>query len=120
MLIVGALECISISWFYGFGRFKKDIALMIGEKYTNNMIFYVWNILWFAVSPGLLIVMVVLLFKDLKVIKLDDYTFPYWTHVLGQLITASTLSGIVVWAGWLVIDALFFHKRVLFFVKCFC
>lgn len=85
---------------------------MIGEKITNSKIFYVWNICWFFVSPALLLVIVVLVFKDLKQIKLNNYLFPYWTHVLGQLITASTLSGVIFWALYLFIDAAFINKRV--------
>ena len=72
----------------------------------------IWNICWFFVSPALLMVIVVLAFKDLKQIKLNNYLFPYWTHVLGQLITASTLSGVVFWAIYLLIDAAFINKRV--------
>jgi hypothetical protein len=112
VLIVGALECISISWFYGFANFRKDISLMIGKKYTDSKLFYLWNVCWAVVTPGLLIVLVVLAFRDLKPISLKNYTMPFWTHVLGELITASTLSGFIFWALYLIYDAKFVSKKV--------
>jgi len=45
-------------------------------------------------------------------IESADYKFPYWSHILGQFITASTLSGVVFWALGVLIDAIFIHKRV--------
>ena len=56
MFLVGAFEAISISWFYGFDNFRKDVELMIGKRYTKSKIFYIWNILWGIITPGLLIV----------------------------------------------------------------
>ena len=57
VLLLGALECISVSWFYGFGNLKKDISIMLGDKkYTDYKIFYVWNAFWFAITPTFLFV----------------------------------------------------------------
>jgi len=117
VLLVGAIEFISVSWFYGVENFKKDIRIMIGSKYTDNFTYYIWCALWWVISPGLLIVLVALSFKDLKKISLPDYDFPDWTHVLGSFMTASILAGWVFWSIFQIIDALFIHKKVnLFFV----
>jgi len=51
-------------------------------------------------------------FKDLKPIELDYYKFPYWTHVLGQFISASTLAGVVLWGVYAVVDSIFINKKV--------
>jgi SNF family Na+-dependent transporter len=112
VLLVGALECISISWFYGVENFKKDIRIMIGMKHTNNFTYYIWCALWWVISPGLLIILVALLFRDLKKISLPDYVFPDWTHVLGFMMTASVLAGLVLWSIVLIIDSLFISKKV--------
>lgn len=105
---------------------------MIGKKYTKHKIFYIWNVLWGVITPGLLIVnkynkktnnllklqlkvLVVLAFKDLSVIKLGNYTFPNWTHILGEFMTASTLGGFVFWAVWMAINVFFFKKKVNYF-----
>jgi hypothetical protein len=72
-------------------------------------------------------ILVVLSFRDLAPISLKNYTFPYWTHILGELITASTLSGVVFWAIYAVIDAIFINKKVFLYFSfhfllfvCFC
>ena len=112
VLLVGALEFISVSWFYGVENFKKDIRIMIGPKYTDNFTYYIWCVLWWVISPGLLIILVALLFKDLKKISLPDYIFPDWTHVLGFMMTASVLAGLVLWSIVLIFDSLFISKKV--------
>lgn len=56
VIFVGAFEAISVSWFYGFGNFKKDIELMIGKRFTKYKIFYIWNIFWAVITPGILLV----------------------------------------------------------------
>lgn len=59
--------------------------------------------------------MAILAIKDTKLIQLDNYTFPYWSHILGEIITTSTLAGTIIWAVWLVVDALFINKKVVKF-----
>lgn len=118
-------------------NFHKDLSIMIGEKAVFNKMFYYWDVCWIALIPGLLVVTVTFtnknsknipwsslnIFKYLKTltifmfiqttpIELPDYKFPYWTHIFGQCFSASTLSGIVFWAIWLIIEALFIHKKV--------
>lgn len=56
VLIVGLLECISISWFYGLRRFKKDMSLMVGADTTHSVLFYAMEFCWIALTPALLIV----------------------------------------------------------------
>ena len=50
--------------------------------------------------------------KDSQRLKIEDYEFPYWTEALGQVITASTISGTILWALYAVVDAIFINKRV--------
>lgn len=42
----------------------------------------------------------------------DGKRYPYWTTVLGNMMSASVLLGIFGWAFCTLIDALFIHKRV--------
>ena len=44
-------------------------------------------------------------------VKLID-NFPAWTLSLGNFISASTLFGVILWALYMLVDALFIHKRV--------
>ena len=43
-------------------------------------------------------------FSDIKILEIPGYKFPYWTHALGQTMTASIFGGIFFWALYLVID----------------
>ncbi|RNA03671.1 sodium- and chloride-dependent neutral and basic amino acid transporter B(0+) [Brachionus plicatilis] len=110
---VAALEAISISWFYGLNNFKKDLSLMIGEKYTNSKFFYGWYFSWFFICPVYLIVLTVLSFVNSKPLKTGSYTYPRWAQILGQLMTFSTFSGTLFWALWLIIRNLFITKKPL-------
>ena len=87
---------------------------MIGKKITNNKLFYGWYGCWACITPLLLLALVVLKFRRMEPIELNGYSFPYWTHIVGHLISASTLLGIFLWAIYALIDVLFIHKKVFF------
>ena len=112
------------------------------DNYTNSKLFYIWNVFLFAISPAILVVkthfysyysyfiadyllilvitlfclilqiLAVLAFLDMSPIILNGYHFPNWTHILGQLITSSALSGVVLGAVYIFVDSLF-HKKVI-------
>jgi len=50
-LIIGFVECIAISWVYGWNKFSEDIKLMLGKR--PNLW---WRIMWSAVTPGIVLV----------------------------------------------------------------
>ncbi len=60
VLLVGAIELISITWLYGYENFRRDISIMLGEDVTNSKCFVIWRILWQYISPAFLIVSVLL------------------------------------------------------------
>ncbi|CAF0889150.1 unnamed protein product [Brachionus calyciflorus] len=111
VFLIGALESISIAWFYGLENFKKDLSLMIGEKITESKLFYVWYVCWFLICPLYLIVLTVLTFINTTPLESGSYAYPFWAHVLGQCMTASTLSGTLFWALWLIVDNCFIKKK---------
>lgn len=80
VLIIGALECICVGWVYGYKNFRKDIALMIGEKYTNSFLTYFWSSTWLVISPVLLIALAVFSLIQYKPLQTDNYIFPYWVR----------------------------------------
>lgn len=51
-------------------------------------------------------------------IELDGVEFPYWTHILGQLLNAFIFSGIFVWGLVLAIKLLYKERNVK--ALCFC
>ena len=113
VLLVGAMECVCIGWVYGFNKFKKDIALMIGDKYANNFMSWYWRICWMFICPILLFGLAIFSIVKYKPLQLDDYVYPEWANIIGHLMTISILSGTIGWAGYMIIDALFINKRSL-------
>ena len=91
---------------------KRDIRVMLGPKFTDNWTFYIWYAMWGFISPVLMLVVVVVTFTQISQQTLGDYTFPYWTLVVGQMMTASLLLGIFLWPIYAIIDAKYFKKRV--------
>lgn len=88
---------------------------MLGTKITNHWSFNIWNVFWFFISPALLILGSALSLINSQETKRDPIQYPYWTLVLGNLISVSTLSGVVVWALYAILDVLFINKRVINF-----
>ncbi len=85
---------------------------MLGKKVTSNILFYYWDICWVFVTPAMLVALIVLNFITIQPLQLNGYTFPNWSNIFAQILTASGLFGVVIWAVYLVIDALFVNKRV--------
>ena len=55
---------------------------------------------------------VILSFMNMDHLKSGRYVYPYWTKIFGNILTSTTLSGVFIWAVYMVIDALFVNKRV--------
>ena len=62
------------------------------------------------ILKGLFIISVI----DIKGISSGGYFFPYWTLITGNLISASTLLGIIVWPIYLIILEVGIKKKVNF------
>jgi solute carrier family 6 (neurotransmitter transporter, glycine) member 5/9 len=113
VLLVGALECISITWFYGFNNFRNDIQAMLGKNITKHKLFNIWKLLWTIIIPIILLILVIFALKDSNktIIISNTYILPYWTQVLGNLITLSTIVGTIAWIIYIIIDSLFINKK---------
>ncbi|XP_033101100.1 sodium- and chloride-dependent neutral and basic amino acid transporter B(0+)-like, partial [Anneissia japonica] len=89
ILTYATLECLVISWMYGYDRFKNDIGEMIGRSRLNSNMFYYWRISWCFMTPlALIVVQVYSLIYWEKPSYNGDY--PEWAHVIGWLISATT------------------------------
>lgn len=51
LLVIGIVECIMVSWVYGYDRFAGNIEEMIGHR--PNMY---WQVVWKFVTPTIMIV----------------------------------------------------------------
>lgn len=89
---------------------------MLGEKITGHFLFNVWKILWTVVSPVVLIAVCVCGWIGSKELEPDGYEFPTWSYVTGNLMTMLTLSGVLLWAFFSLINTLFISKRVMFLI----
>lgn len=58
-------------------------------------------------------------FLNTKPLESGSYVYPQWAHILGQLMSFSTLSGSVIWAVWLIIRNLFITREVKLFYFIF-
>ena len=86
---------------------------MLGKKITGHWSFNIWNLFWFFITPSILILGSVLSLINSQETKRDSHQYPYWTLILGNLISVSTLSGVVLWALYGIVDVLFINKRVI-------
>lgn len=81
ILIAAILEIIGIIWIYGGNRFIKDIEMMIGAK---NWIFWLWwRVCWFAITPILLIAILIWSLVKFNNPEYGDIPYPTWAIVLG-------------------------------------
>ncbi|KAM6241929.1 sodium-dependent serotonin transporter-like [Spheniscus humboldti] len=85
ILAVVLLETIAVSWFYGIQRFSHDVKAMLG--FTPGMF---WKLCWVAISPALLVFIVVSSLLDQSPLTLFDYQYPEWSISVGYLIGASS------------------------------
>jgi hypothetical protein len=51
---------------------------MIGKHYTGMSTFWFWIATWCAVTPALLIALIVFALVRFQPLRIDDYIFPRW------------------------------------------
>ncbi|XP_071945985.1 sodium- and chloride-dependent glycine transporter 2-like isoform X2 [Antedon mediterranea] len=90
MLTFATMECIIVSWVYGYDRFKEDISTMIGSARVNNKLFNYWRVCWCFITPALLSFVQVYSFANWSAPSYNG-GFPTWAHTIGWLITGSTI-----------------------------
>ncbi len=75
-----------------------------------NTICFVWlKICWTIITPAILIALSIFSWVQTSRITIGDYVFPYWTEVVGNIISASSLLGVV---GWIFYEI--FIKNVIY------
>ena len=114
ILVVACFECIAVAWFYGFAKFRIDISVMLGKQVTDHALFSLFNVFWRYASPLTLIGLVVFSCINLKGLELGSYVYPFWSNVIGHCLSVSTLSGMIFYMIYSLIDVYFINKRVSF------
>ncbi|XP_034470661.1 sodium- and chloride-dependent GABA transporter 2-like [Hippoglossus hippoglossus] len=92
-LLIATLETICIGWVYGADRYYNNIRDMIGYRPSLYMK-YCWKFITPCLSAS------VLLFSLIKFTPLtynNTYHYPWWGHVLGLLLAASSVLMVPLW-----------------------
>nr|XP_028563203.1 sodium-dependent serotonin transporter isoform X2 [Podarcis muralis] len=85
VIAVVFLESIAVAWFYGVSQFCSDVKEMLGFSPG-----WFWRISWVAISPIFLLFIICSFMSSPPELRLFDYTYPYWTVVLGYCIGTSS------------------------------
>lgn len=56
--------------------------------------------------------MIIFSWIDSGPLSVGDVEFPEWSDILGNIISAASIVGVIAWAVYMVIDAKYFNKRV--------
>ncbi|XP_046387428.1 sodium- and chloride-dependent GABA transporter 1-like [Ischnura elegans] len=83
MVCVGLVETIFVGWVYGPNRFMGDVAEM-GIKIPCAVKLF-WKICFVAVTPFLLLVVIVFNVYELTPASYGSYVFPQWVNQVGIL-----------------------------------
>uniref|UniRef100_A0A4W3J0D1 Transporter n=1 Tax=Callorhinchus milii TaxID=7868 RepID=A0A4W3J0D1_CALMI len=109
VITVVFLEAIAVSWFYGMKRFCRDIKEMLGFSPG-----WFWQICWVAISPIFLMFIIASFLSTPPVLKLYNYTYPYWTAVVGYCIGTSSFICVPTYMVYkIVITPGTFKQRIL-------
>ena len=92
-----------------------QIKIIFCTKGLNEYSFYWWRICWTVITPLLILALIGWSWTEAG-IPLEnelEIPFPDWTVALGQMLSVSSLIGIIGWMAYEVINALFFDKKSL-------
>ncbi|XP_036906808.1 sodium-dependent serotonin transporter-like [Sturnira hondurensis] len=85
VLSVALLEAIAVYWFYGVTQFCSDVKKMLGFSPG-----WFWKTCWVAISPLFLMFIICSFLVSPPQLQLFEYTYPYWSVILGYCIGASS------------------------------
>ncbi|CAF0707877.1 unnamed protein product [Brachionus calyciflorus] len=113
ILLVAFLECISITCFYGYDKFKRDIGAMLGREVVESKWFLFWKIMWNYLTPLILLGICIFTWIGFKGLESNGYIFPDWSNLFGNLLSASTLSGVFIWNFFSIFEIIFIKRKPL-------
>ncbi|CAB3406993.1 unnamed protein product [Caenorhabditis bovis] len=94
VLFVVTCETTAVCWFYGIDQFSKDIRAMLG--------FYpgiYWRICWTCSPIFISIIFLMTVYNSsFMPIQLPNYTFPWWSVILGWLIRLLSVLAVPIFA----------------------
>jgi len=95
LLFIGVIEMTTICYIYGYNNFADDVEMMLGKRP-----WLVFRICWMAVSP--LVLLFVIIFTAIQYAPplVLDIPFPGWAEGIGWLIVACCLMFIPIMFLW--------------------
>ncbi|KAG1663868.1 Sodium- and chloride-dependent glycine transporter 2 [Nymphon striatum] len=98
--LIGFVECIVISWIYGYDRFADNIEEMIG--FRPNIY---WQLVWKYITPTITIAILFFNWYEYQPATYGSYTYSLWHQVLGWLMAFSSVIMIPIFAIYKFIKA---------------
>ncbi|XP_036994737.2 sodium-dependent serotonin transporter-like [Artibeus jamaicensis] len=109
VLTVALLEAIAVYWFYGITQFCSDVKKMMGFSPG-----WFWKTCWVAISPLFLLFILCSFLINPPKLQLFEYTYPYWTVILGYCIGTSSFICIPTYIMyWLVVTPGTLKERII-------
>ncbi|XP_038057063.1 sodium- and chloride-dependent glycine transporter 1-like [Patiria miniata] len=100
-MLLALTELCVFNFIYGQERFLREIGFMIG---INNEIWKVfWKIMWYLITPVLIIFPTVYGFVEYTPASYAGYIFPGWAEAIGWTMTCSSLMCIIIYAIYYLI-----------------
>ncbi|XP_033627491.1 sodium- and chloride-dependent GABA transporter ine-like isoform X1 [Asterias rubens] len=87
LFFIAIFEVTSVAWFYGAKRLARNMKEMTGS--APNFILIVC---WVALSPALILVIMVFQFLGYKSVSYGDYTYPGWALAIGWCVAFISFS----------------------------
>ncbi|XP_013387609.1 sodium- and chloride-dependent glycine transporter 2-like [Lingula anatina] len=95
IVIIAIFESVVLAYVYGVRRICEDIEQMVGQP-----TFILWKICWWAVTPGLLMLLLVFTLFNYKAPTYGSYQYPDWAEPLGWTVAVIPLIPIPAIAAW--------------------
>lgn len=90
-------ELIAFAWIYGIDKHFENIRTMMGYVMWPEIF---WKVMIKYVVGTLILVILALIFSDLKPLVYDGYEFPPYTEVVGWAMVALSVLMIPLFALW--------------------
>ncbi|XP_033631722.1 sodium- and chloride-dependent glycine transporter 1-like [Asterias rubens] len=97
-MILALAELFVFDCIYGLSRFIREVGVMIGSKPS-----FIWKVMWYIVTPILIIFPTVYGFIEYTPAQYGDYVFPGWAEAIGWTMTASSLICVFIYAAYFLI-----------------
>ncbi|XP_012252429.2 sodium-dependent nutrient amino acid transporter 1-like [Athalia rosae] len=97
-ILVGVAEIVTIFWIYGLRRFLDDVEFMTGVRPGLY-----WRLCWVAVTPILMIVIMVYTIVIYTPVTYNDIEFPTSAYAIGWTIVGLTIAQLVAWMAYRLI-----------------